>query len=490
MIRKGVLSLLLFWAGIVLCLAQAVVSPKDGSLWLGTSSEGLYRIGRNGKILQYTVEGGQITSNEQHSLVMTSSGILYYLGADGKLGYYSSVKGFSTYEDFPVDALTLSADSTNVYVLSKNVLYNVASEGSSPTRIVEFSEPVSQLYSAPDGALWILGKTGSFRLNADGELASMEQATSLSNVSELIPFEFETIKKIEASSDTKRSFFWLWALLFFLIGLIIGIVIKTWDKKPKKLATYPVVSTPDITASEKPSTDVSQKQSIEFSKPLVGQFTEATEIQETTIIAETQEEQEKQEVPETSVVSETQEMPFVSETQEVPETPIAAQAVVAVTPENPVKEVPEPAAKAHNKSVQKKVNIGKQATQKPESSQLESALLSSEFGHQVYELVSAHLTDPSYGVEEVASDLGITRIHVNRKLKAQTGYSPSAVFKFIRMNLAAKYLVEGKLSMAEIAQRCGFSSASYFSTAFKDYYSVTPSEYIASQSSDGVLEFD
>lgn len=370
----------------------------------------------------------------------------------------------------------MSADSTNVYVLSKNVLYNVASEGSSPTRIVEFSEPVSQLYSAPDGALWILGKTGSFHLNADGELASMEQATSLSNVSELIPFEFETIKKIEASSDTKRSFFWLWALLFFLIGLIIGIVIKTWDKKPKKLATYPVVSTPDITASEKPSTDVSQKQSIEFSKPLVGQFTEATEIQETTIIAETQEEQEKQEVR--------------TETQEVPETPIAAQAVVAVTPEKPVKEVPEPAAKAHNKSVQKKVNIGKQATQKPESSQLESALLSSEFGHQVYELVSAHLTDPSYGVEEVASDLGITRIHVNRKLKAQTGYSPSAVFKFIRMNLAAKYLVEGKLSMAEIAQRCGFSSASYFSTAFKDYYSVTPSEYIASQSSDGVLEFD
>lgn len=467
MIRKGVLSLLLFWAGIVLCLAQAVVSPKDGSLWLGTSSEGLYRIGRNGKILHYTVESGQITSNEQHSLVMTSSGILYYLGADGKLGYYSSVKGFSTYEDFPVDALTLSADSTNVYVLSKNVLYNVASEGSSPTRIVEFSAPVSQLYSAPDGALWILGKTGSFRLNADGELASMEQATSLSNVSELIPFEFETIKKKEASSDTKRSFFWLWALLFFLIGLIIGIVIKTWGKKPK---------TPEITASEKPSTDVSQKQSIEFSKPLVGQFTEATEIQETTIIAETQEGQEKQGVR--------------TETQEVPETPIAAQAVVAVTPENPVKEVPEPAAKAHNKSVQKKVNIGKQATQKPESSQLESALLSSEFGQQVYELVSAHLTDPSYGVEEVASDLGITRIHVNRKLKAQTGYSPSAVFKFIRMNLAAKYLVEGKLSMAEIAQRCGFSSASYFSTAFKDYYSVTPSEYIASQSSDGVLEFD
>ena len=89
------------------------------------------------------------------------------------------------------------------------------------------------------------------------------------------------------------------------------------------------------------------------------------------------------------------------------------------------------------------------------------------------------MANPSYGVEEVAADLGITRIHVNRKLKAETGFSPSAVFKAIRMNEAVRLLREGQLSIAEIAQKCGFSTASYFSTAFKDYFSMSPSDFLS-----------
>ena len=60
------------------------------------------------------------------------------------------------------------------------------------------------------------------------------------------------------------------------------------------------------------------------------------------------------------------------------------------------------------------------------------------------------------------------------------------------MNKASRMLLEGKLSMIEVAQQCGFSSASYFSTAFKEYFSETPSEYLAKHSnvSDGVLELN
>ena len=110
---------------------------------------------------------------------------------------------------------------------------------------------------------------------------------------------------------------------------------------------------------------------------------------------------------------------------------------------------------------------------------IEEALKASEFGQKVWNLVLSNLSNPSYGVEQVANDLEISRIHVNRKLKAQTGYSPSAVFKFIRMNHASRLLLEGKLTIAEVARECGFASASYFSTAFKDYYKQSPSEFVS-----------
>lgn len=121
---------------------------------------------------------------------------------------------------------------------------------------------------------------------------------------------------------------------------------------------------------------------------------------------------------------------------------------------------------------------------------IEEALKASEFGQKVWNLVLSNLSNPGYGVEQVAADLDISRIHVNRKLKAQTGYSPSTVFKFIRMNHASKLLLEGKLTIADVARECGFASASYFSTAFKDYYKQSPSEFVAEKShqSSGTLD--
>jgi len=113
---------------------------------------------------------------------------------------------------------------------------------------------------------------------------------------------------------------------------------------------------------------------------------------------------------------------------------------------------------------------------------IEEALKASEFGQKVWNLVLANLSNPTYGVEQVAADIEISRIHVNRKLKAQTGYSPSAVFKFIRMNHASRLLLEGKLTIADVARECGFASASYFSTAFKDYYKQSPSEFVSGKS--------
>lgn len=152
-------------------------------------------------------------------------------------------------------------------------------------------------------------------------------------------------------------------------------------------------------------------------------------------------------------------------------TPAVVQPVVVQKEEVPVVET-EPAPKEEMPAAEEaSAPLG-----------IEEALKASEFGQKVWDLVIANLSNPAYGVEQVAADLEISRIHVNRKLKAQTGYSPSAVFKFIRMNHASNLLLEGKLTIADVARECGFASASYFSTAFKDYYKQSPSEYVAGKS--------
>ena len=107
----------------------------------------------------------------------------------------------------------------------------------------------------------------------------------------------------------------------------------------------------------------------------------------------------------------------------------------------------------------------------------------SAFSDQVNRLIADHISDASFGVEELSDALGITRVHLNRKLKAAGMDAPSSLLKSARMKKAAALLLSDAGTVSEIALQCGFSTQSYFSTAFRDFYGQTPSEYVASHSS-------
>ena len=99
------------------------------------------------------------------------------------------------------------------------------------------------------------------------------------------------------------------------------------------------------------------------------------------------------------------------------------------------------------------------------------------FYEKVYAIVKENYTNAEFGVENVAEELGMSRVHLNRKLKAENKPSPSDLIKKMRMDLASEMLKEGSASISEIAAKCGFSSASYFSSAFKEYFGVAPAAY-------------
>lgn len=71
--------------------------------------------------------------------------------------------------------------------------------------------------------------------------------------------------------------------------------------------------------------------------------------------------------------------------------------------------------------------------------------------------------------------MGITRVHLNRKLKEAGAPAPKMILKKARMEKALTMLREG-LPVSDVYAACGFSSASYFSSAFKEYFGYTPSD--------------
>lgn len=96
---------------------------------------------------------------------------------------------------------------------------------------------------------------------------------------------------------------------------------------------------------------------------------------------------------------------------------------------------------------------------------------------RIMKVVNAHLADPNLGNEVITREVGISRVHLYRKLKELTNLSLRDFIRNIRLNEAARLLGEQKHSVAEIAQKTGFENVSYFTVIFKQKYGVPPSQY-------------
>lgn len=342
------------------------VSPEDGSLWMAAPGDGLYRLGRNGRILHYSVGSGHLKNDTIVSLAFDASATLYILDAAGQLTRYSSIEGFSSVPSIDGGIGSLSESAGIPYIIKDSLLYSISSGVPEFVRTLPFSI-------------------------SSGVLPELECE--------------EEVQPDSSSDKEESSGFKLWPVIIALLaGLCLGAVLARLIAAGKKTPSAP-------------------KEELIPQKPYV-------------------------------------------QTKPAVQAPVVQKPVVqeSVVPESPVLEPVEAVPSSM-----------------PTDNDIVAALQASEFGRQVLEHVSAHLSDSGYGVEQIAADLGITRIHVNRKLKAETGYSPSTVFKTIRMTEARKLLLEGQYPVSEIATRCGFSTASYFSTAFKDFFGQSPSEFLISQ---------
>ena len=81
------------------------------------------------------------------------------------------------------------------------------------------------------------------------------------------------------------------------------------------------------------------------------------------------------------------------------------------------------------------------------------------------------------GVEDIADFAGVSKRECFRCFKRQLNSSPNIYLLQFRMNRAAEMILMTDQKMNEIATMCGFSSATYFSTKFKEIYGMSPKAY-------------
>ncbi len=101
-----------------------------------------------------------------------------------------------------------------------------------------------------------------------------------------------------------------------------------------------------------------------------------------------------------------------------------------------------------------------------------------QFLEKVNKLISKHIDDPDLSVESIADSIGFSRVHFYRKIKELTGQTPLNYVKTIRLQQAARLLLEHKMDVTGVSVATGFRTLSTFSTSFKELYGMTPSDYV------------
>lgn len=96
---------------------------------------------------------------------------------------------------------------------------------------------------------------------------------------------------------------------------------------------------------------------------------------------------------------------------------------------------------------------------------------------RIMRVIEEHIHQPSLSVEFVGREVGLSRVHLFRKLKALTGQAPADFIKNIRLQRAEQLLQQNKLKVWEVADRVGFQDVNYFSKCFRKVYGKSPSDY-------------
>lgn len=107
----------------------------------------------------------------------------------------------------------------------------------------------------------------------------------------------------------------------------------------------------------------------------------------------------------------------------------------------------------------------------PDSNSIEN-----DFIKQITSIVEDNISNEQFGVSELASEIGMSRSNLLRKVKKLTELSVSQFIRQVRLQHAKELLEQTSVNVSEVSYKVGFSSTSYFIKCFGDHYGFPPGE--------------
>lgn len=97
---------------------------------------------------------------------------------------------------------------------------------------------------------------------------------------------------------------------------------------------------------------------------------------------------------------------------------------------------------------------------------------------RVMAVINKNIGNSDIKIEDIAKEVGLSRVHLYRKMKELTGLSPQELIRELRMKNAAHLLEKHRMNISEVMYTCGFNNPASFSTGFKHIYGLSPREYM------------
>lgn len=96
---------------------------------------------------------------------------------------------------------------------------------------------------------------------------------------------------------------------------------------------------------------------------------------------------------------------------------------------------------------------------------------------KILKLINDNISSSELNVEFLSKSVGMSRVHMYRKVKELTNQSTHEFIKTIRMRKASELLSQQKINISDVAYALGFSNLSHFSNVFKSFYGMSPTDF-------------
>lgn len=97
---------------------------------------------------------------------------------------------------------------------------------------------------------------------------------------------------------------------------------------------------------------------------------------------------------------------------------------------------------------------------------------------KIMDCIRKNITNSDLNIDMISDEVGISRVHLHRKMKELTGQTPHDFIRSIRLKKAAQLLAEKGMNVTEVMYACGFANSASFSTIFRKYYGMSPRDYM------------